>query len=77
VAQVCRRLWKRISGRLAVLRSGLKDPAVKLGDKLSYEEMEALIKEWLSSRYPATCPHGRSICYRIEHKDIARKLDRH
>jgi hypothetical protein len=39
--------------------------------------MKALIKEWLTSRYPATCPHGRSICYRIEHKDIARKLDRH
>jgi DNA mismatch repair protein MutL len=51
--------------------------AVKLGDKLSHEEMEALIRDWLSSRYPATCPHGRSICYRIEHKDIARKLDRH
>jgi DNA mismatch repair protein MutL len=51
--------------------------AVKLGDKLSYEEMEALIKEWLTSRYPATCPHGRSICYRIDHRDIARKLDRH
>jgi len=51
--------------------------AVKLGDKLSYEEMRGLIKEWLTSRYPATCPHGRSICYRIEHKEIARKLDRH
>ncbi len=51
--------------------------AVKLGDKLSYEEMEALIKEWLTSRYPAKCPHGRSICYRLEHRDIARKLDRH
>ncbi len=51
--------------------------AVKLGDKLSYQEMEALIKEWLSSRYPATCPHGRSICYRLDHKEIARKLDRH
>ena len=51
--------------------------AVKLGDKLSHEEMEALIKQWLTSRYPATCPHGRSICYRIEHKEIARKLDRH
>ena len=49
--------------------------AVKLGDKLSYEEMKALIKEWLTSRYPATCPHGRSICYRLDHKDIARKLD--
>jgi DNA mismatch repair protein MutL len=51
--------------------------AVKLGDKLSYQEMEALIRDWLTSRYPATCPHGRSICYRIDHKDIARKLDRH
>ena len=51
--------------------------AVTLGDKLSQEEIEPLIKEWLSSRYPATCPHGRSICYRMEHKDIARKLDRH
>ena len=51
--------------------------AVKLGDRLSHPEMEALIKEWLSSRYPATCPHGRSICYRLDHRDIARKLDRH
>ena len=51
--------------------------AVKLGDKLSYEEMKVLIEEWLTRRYPATCPHGRSICYRLEHKDIARKLDRH
>jgi DNA mismatch repair protein MutL len=51
--------------------------AVKLGDKLSHEEMETLIKDWLTSRYPATCPHGRSICYRLEHKDIVRKLDRH
>ena len=51
--------------------------AVKLGDKLSHEEIEALIKDWLTSHYPATCPHGRSICYRLEHKDIARKLDRH
>ena len=51
--------------------------AVKLGDRLSHPEMEALIKEWLGSRYPATCPHGRSICYRLDHRDIARKLDRH
>jgi DNA mismatch repair protein MutL len=51
--------------------------AVKLGDRLSHQEMEALIRDWLASRYPATCPHGRSICYRIDHKEIARKLDRH
>jgi hypothetical protein len=40
-------------------------------------EMEALIRKWLGSRYPATCPHGRSICYRLDHRDIARKRDRH
>ena len=51
--------------------------AVRLGDRLSQQEMEALIEEWLGSRYPATCPHGRSICYRLDHKDIAKKLDRH
>ena len=30
-----------------------------------------------SEGLPDTCPYGRSICYRMEHKDIARKLDRH
>jgi DNA mismatch repair protein MutL len=50
--------------------------AVRLGDRLSYSEMEGLIREWLTSRYPATCPHGRSICYRLDHKEIAKKLDR-
>ena len=50
--------------------------AVKLGDKLPHPEMEGLIKEWLSRCYPATCPHGRSICYRLDHKDIAPRLDR-
>jgi DNA mismatch repair protein MutL len=50
---------------------------VKLGDKLAHQEMDGLIKDWLTSRYPATCPNGRSICYRLDHNDIARKLDRH
>ena len=51
--------------------------AVKMGDKLSQPEMEALIKEWLTSRLPATCPHGRSICFRVGLHEVARKLDRH
>jgi len=51
--------------------------AVKLGDRLSRSEMEKLVKDWLESRLPATCPHGRSICYRIPIKEMARKLDRH
>lgn len=52
--------------------------AVKLGDRLSHDEMESLVEQWLSeSEKPATCPHGRSICYRMDAKEIARKLDRH
>jgi DNA mismatch repair protein MutL len=51
--------------------------AVKMGDRLSQPEMEALVKDWLNSRLPATCPHGRAICYRIGLGEVARKLDRH
>lgn len=51
--------------------------AVKLGDRLSHSEMEELVKDWLTSDLPATCPHGRSICFRMEHKSIAKKFDRH
>jgi DNA mismatch repair protein MutL len=51
--------------------------AVKMGDRLSRPEMEALIRDWLTCRLPATCPHGRSICYRIGLGEVARKLDRH
>ena len=51
--------------------------AVKMGDKLSQPEMERLIHDWLTCRLPATCPHGRSICYRIGLNEVARKLDRH
>ena len=50
--------------------------AVKMGDRLSQPEMEKLIKDWLTCRLPATCPHGRSICYRIGLNEVARKLDR-
>ncbi|WP_047866077.1 DNA mismatch repair endonuclease MutL [Rubrobacter aplysinae] len=51
--------------------------AVKMGDRLSQEEMQRLIQDWLTTRLPATCPHGRSICYRTDLSEIARKLDRH
>ena len=51
--------------------------AVKMGDKMSQPEMETLVRDWLTSRLPATCPHGRSICYRLGLHEIGRKLDRH
>jgi DNA mismatch repair protein MutL len=51
--------------------------AVRMGDRLSQPEMEALVRSWLTSRLPATCPHGRSICFRVDLNEVARKLDRH
>ena len=51
--------------------------AVRLGDKLEKPALEALVKDWLQSRLPATCPHGRSICFRLGVNEVARKLDRH
>jgi DNA mismatch repair protein MutL len=51
--------------------------AVKMGDRLSQPEMASLIRSWLTSRLPATCPHGRSICFRVGLSEVARKLDRH
>jgi DNA mismatch repair protein MutL len=51
--------------------------AVKMGDRLSQPEMEALVRDWLTGRLPATCPHGRSICFRVGLGEVARKLDRH
>ena len=51
--------------------------AVRMGDRLAQPEMESLIRDWLTSRLPATCPHGRSICFRIGLDEVARKLDRH
>ncbi|HSL01300.1 MAG TPA: DNA mismatch repair endonuclease MutL [Rubrobacteraceae bacterium] len=51
--------------------------AVKMGNRLSQPEMEALVRDWLTGRLPATCPHGRSICFRVGLGEVARKLDRH
>jgi len=48
-----------------------------MGDRLSLQEMESLVRDWLGSRLPATCPHGRSICYRMSLSEIGRKMDRH
>lgn len=51
--------------------------AVKLGDRLTIAEMESLVKDWLGSQQPATCPHGRSICYPLTVNEMGKKLDRH
>ena len=48
---------------------------MKLGDSCS-RRMEALIKAWLTSRYPAACPTAARSATGST-KEIARKLDRH
>ena len=53
-------------------------PELRLRMEPELAELDVLLEDrsnpdWY---YPATCPHGRSICYRLDHKEIARRLDR-
>jgi len=50
--------------------------AVKAGDPLSMEEMNALIRDLLKSENPYTCPHGRPIIVELPNGDIDRKFGR-
>jgi DNA mismatch repair protein MutL len=50
--------------------------AIKKGRKLSKEEMEGMIREWLTLENPHVCPHGRPIYYRIPFAEIMSKVDR-
>ncbi len=50
--------------------------AVKAGDPLSFEEMDALIAGLLKSDNPYTCPHGRPIIVELANSDLDRKFGR-
>ena len=50
--------------------------AVKAGDPLSFEEMDALIADLLKSENPYTCPHGRPIIVELANGDLDRKFGR-
>ncbi len=50
--------------------------AVKAGDPLSFEEMDALVSDLLQSENPYTCPHGRPIIVELSNTDLDRKFGR-
>jgi DNA mismatch repair protein MutL len=50
--------------------------AVKAGDPLSFDEMEALVADLLKSDNPYTCPHGRPIIIEMANVDLDKKFGR-
>jgi DNA mismatch repair protein MutL len=50
--------------------------AVKAGDPLSFDEMNALVADLLKSDNPYTCPHGRPIIIELPNSDLDRKFGR-
>jgi len=50
--------------------------AVKAGDKLSYVEMDGLIKELYATSNPMTCPHGRPTLVKISKADMEKMFGR-
>ena len=50
--------------------------STRFGENLSREEMEGLLKEWVSSDFPEICPHGRPIVKRIRLADLLREFGR-
>jgi DNA mismatch repair protein MutL len=50
--------------------------STRFGDSLSREEMEVLLREWVSCKFPEVCPHGRAIVKRIRLADLLREFGR-
>jgi len=50
--------------------------AVKSGDKLSYAEMDGLIRELFATSNPTTCPHGRPTLVKISKADMEKMFGR-
>ncbi len=45
--------------------------AVKAGQELNMWQMEEIIAKWKTTKNPYTCPHGRPICKKFSHNEIA------
>lgn len=51
--------------------------AIRNGTPLSLSEMQTLLEQWVKTRNPRTCPHGRPICLQLEETSLARFFRRH
>lgn len=45
--------------------------AIKANEPLTHKQMSDLISQWLTTKYPKTCPHGRPIMHVIPHRQLA------
>jgi DNA mismatch repair protein MutL len=59
-----------------ILKTVACHSAVRARDHLSPEEMEQLLSQLVSGKYPLTCPHGRPVMFRIELKTILKRFQR-
>lgn len=51
--------------------------AIRNGTPLSLTEMQTLLDQWVCTRSPRTCPHGRPIFLNLEESSLARFFRRH
>jgi DNA mismatch repair protein MutL len=61
----------------AIVRRICKRAAVKAGQVLTRDEMEALVRGLENCSSPRTCPHGRPTMIRISVEQLAREFGRH
>ena len=52
------------------------DMAIKAGQELSLEEMDALMERYLKEEFNRTCPHGRPIIHELTKDDFKRWFKR-
>lgn len=50
--------------------------SIMFGDKLSYDEMKAVVKSWLNYAKGLTCPHGRPLGFEMSVKEMEKKVGR-
>ena len=50
--------------------------STRFGEKLSKEEMQALLRDWTSCEFRNVCPHGRPIVKRVSLADLLREFGR-
>lgn len=51
--------------------------AIRNGTPLSLPEMQTLLEQWVRTRNPRTCPHGRPIFLRLDESSLSKFFRRH
>ena len=51
--------------------------AIKNGTPMTLIEMQTLLDQWIKTRNPRTCPHGRPIVLQLEESSLSRFFRRH